>query len=51
MNLGYGLNIYSEYLEKINYKVFTVDINDVSISKKKVIIYDRKHLPFSINGI
>lgn len=45
MNLGCGLNTFSEYLKKINYKVFAVDINDVSISKKKVIIYDRKHLP------
>ena len=45
LNLGCGLNTYSEYLEKINYKVFAVDINDVSISKKKIIIYDGKHLP------
>lgn len=45
MNLGCGLNTYSEYLEKLNYKVLAVDINNVSISKNKVIIYDGKRLP------
>jgi SAM-dependent methyltransferase len=45
MNLGCGLNTYSDFLERLNYKVLSVDINDVSISKNKVIIYDGKYLP------
>jgi hypothetical protein len=45
MILGCGLNTYSDYLVKLNYKVLSVDINDVSVSKNKVIIYDGKNLP------
>lgn len=45
MNLGCGLNTYGEYLEKLNYKVLAVDINDVSITKSKIIVYDGKNLP------
>jgi hypothetical protein len=45
MNLGCGLNIYSEYLEKLNYDVLAIDINDVSVSSNKVILYDGKNLP------
>tara|TARA_B110000967_G_C18760128_1_gene497368 strand:+ start:50 stop:706 length:657 start_codon:yes stop_codon:yes gene_type:complete len=45
MNLGCGLNVYSEYLEKLKYNVLAVDVNDVSVTKNEIIIYDGKNLP------
>ena len=45
LNLGCGINTYSEYLEKLNYNVLAVDINDVSISNVPVLIYNGKKLP------
>ena len=46
LNFGCGLNLYSDYLVEVGYKVIALDINDVSVSKKvKPIIYDGEKIP------
>ena len=45
MNLGCGVNCYSDFLVDKGYKVLAVDIEDLSIAKTPVIVYDGKNLP------
>jgi 2-polyprenyl-3-methyl-5-hydroxy-6-metoxy-1,4-benzoquinol methylase len=45
LNLGCGLNTLSDRLQSLNYNISCVDINDISISKKNIFVYDGKNLP------